>query len=88
MHNFCLADGYNRSEACVVMLLQRASEAKRSYGTLLSVKSKQFGDHQGHLSEHMGHHYKSILLESYEEANIDPSQVEYIEAYGSGIKVK
>jgi len=69
------------------MLLQRASEAKRSWGTLLSVKSSQFGDHRGHLTEHTGSHFKSLLLDAYEEANIDPATVEYVEAYGSGIKV-
>jgi len=84
---FILADGYNRSEACIVMLLQKASEAKRSYGTLLSVKSIQFGDHQGHVIEHVGNNFKSLLLDSYKEANIDPASIEFIEAYGSGIKV-
>eukprot|EP00102_Acyrthosiphon_pisum_P016442 XP_008187406.1 PREDICTED: fatty acid synthase-like [Acyrthosiphon pisum] len=80
------ADGYNRSEACIVMYLQKASEAKRSYGTLLSVRSVQFGDHEGHITEHNGNHFKSLLLDSYKQANIDPASVEYIEAYGSGIK--
>lgn len=82
-----VADGYNRSEACIVMFLQKVSEAKRSYGTLLSVKSVQFGDHQGHITEHIGDHYKSLLLDTYREANIDPATVEFVEAYGSGIKV-
>lgn len=69
------------------MLLQRLSEAKRSYGSLLSVKSVQFGDHQEHITEHSGDNLKSLLLDTYKEANVDPSTVEYIEAYGSGIKV-
>jgi len=69
------------------MYLQKASEAKRSYGTLLSVRSVQFGDHEGHISEHSGNNFKSLLLDSYKQANIDPASVEYIEAYGSGIKV-
>lgn len=82
-----LADGYNRSEACIVMYLQKSSEAKRSYGTLLSVRSVQFGDHEGHITEHNSINFKSLLLDSYEEANIDPASIEYIEAYGAGIKV-
>jgi len=69
------------------MYIQKASEAKRSYGTLLSVKSVQFGDHGGHITEHDGNNFKSLLLDSYKQANIDPASVEYIEAYGSGIKV-
>ncbi|XP_016657076.1 fatty acid synthase isoform X4 [Acyrthosiphon pisum] len=80
------ADGYNRSEACIVLYLQKASEAKRSYGTLLNVKSMQFGNHDGHLTEHDGNHFKSLLLDSYKEADIDPATVDFIEAYGSGIK--
>jgi len=84
---FFLADGYNRSEACIVMYLQKASEAKRSYGTLLSVRSVHFGDHEGHITEHNRNNLKSLLLDSYKQANIDPASVEYIEAYGSGIKV-
>jgi len=69
------------------LYLQKASEAKRSYGTLLNVKSMQFGNHDGTLTEHDGNHFKSLLLDSYKEANIDPATVDFIEAYGSGIKV-
>lgn len=47
----------------------------------------QFGDQQGHITEHVGNHFKSLLLRSYKEANIDPASVEFIEANGSGIKV-
>lgn len=83
----CLADGYNRSEACVVMLLQKASDAKRSYGTLLNVRSMQFGDNQEHILEHVGADFKSLLINSYAEVNIDPATVEFVEANGSGIKV-
>ncbi|KAF0755952.1 fatty acid synthase-like isoform X1 [Aphis craccivora] len=80
------ADGYNRSEACIVFYLQKASEAKRSYGTLVNVKSVQFGNHLGNITEYNENHFKSLLLDSYKEANIDPASIDYIEAYGSGIK--
>lgn len=69
------------------MYLQKASEAKRSYGTLLSVRSVQFGDHESHITEHNGNNFKSLLLDTYKQANINPASMEYIEAYGSGIKV-
>lgn len=81
------ADGYNRSDACVVMFLQRASEAKRSYGTLVNVKSMYFGDNPGQLVKYVKNQFKTLLLESYMESNIDPASVEFVEAYGSGIKV-
>jgi len=69
------------------LYLQKASEAKRSYGTLLNVKSMQFGNHIENITEYDGNHFKSLLLDSYKEANIDPATVDFIEAYGSGIKV-
>lgn len=69
------------------MLLQKGSEAKRSYGTLLGVKSTQFGDHRGHIIEHVGSDFKKCLLDAYEEADVDPATVEFVEAYGCGIKV-
>ena len=47
----------------------------------------QFGNHDGTLTEHDGNHFKSLLLDSYKEADIDPATVDFIEAYGSGIKV-
>lgn len=69
------------------MFLQKASEAKRSYGTLLSVNSVQFGENPEHISEHDGIHFKSLLSDCYKKANVDPASVEYVEAYGSGIEV-
>lgn len=81
------ADGYNRSDGCVVMFLQRVSEAKRSYGTLVNVKSMHFGDTLGQLVNYDRNQFKTLLLESYKESNIDPASVEFVEAYGSGIKV-
>jgi len=84
---FFLADGYNRSEACIVLLLQKASEAKRSYGSLLSVSTVNFGDNHEHITEHNEIHLKSLLVDSYKNVNIDPDSVEYVEAHGSGIEV-
>lgn len=84
----CLADGYNRSDASIVMFLQRASEAKRNYATLVGVKSQQFGDNHNYIMSHKKNHFKSLLLDCYQEANVDPATVNFVEAYGSGIQVK
>jgi len=53
----------------------------------VNVKSVQFGNHFGNITEHNENNFKSLLLDSYKEANIDPASIDYIEAYGSGIKV-
>jgi len=52
------------------------------------VKSTQFGDHGGHIIGNVGNHFKSLLLDTYGEVNVDPATVDFVEAYGSGIKVK
>lgn len=84
-----IADGYNRSEASIVLLLQKASEAKRSYCTLLSVNSMTLGNTNLHIAEHdVGDCFKTFLLDCYEQNKIDPVSVEYIEANGSGLKVR
>lgn len=67
--------------------MQKASEAKRSYGTIVSVKSYSSGDHRNLLADHSKDDLKTLLLNTYKEANIDPLSLEYLEAYGSGIKV-
>jgi hypothetical protein len=70
------------------VLLQKASEAKRNYGTLLGVKSKMYGDNDNCLTAYSSQHFKSLLVDCYKEANIDPTTIDFVEAYGSGIKVK
>lgn len=82
-----LADGFNRSESCVAILLQNSLDAKRSYGTLMSVKMEQYGDLRGVFTNYSTEHYKEIIMEAYKEAGVDPASVAYIEADGCGIKV-
>uniref|UniRef100_A0A2S2P8N0 Fatty acid synthase n=1 Tax=Schizaphis graminum TaxID=13262 RepID=A0A2S2P8N0_SCHGA len=79
------ANGMNRSESCVVVLLQKLSEAKRSYATLLSATSL-FGETNDLFYHYSDHLYKEVLLNAYKEANVDPAKVAYIEGEGLGIK--
>lgn len=69
------------------MFLQKASSAKRSYGSLLSANLKYFGDYMDPITSCSKEFLKSTIVEAYQEAKINPNEVEYIEAYGSGIKV-
>lgn len=79
------ANGMNRAESCVVVLLQKLSEAKRSYGTILGATGI-FGETDDLFCHYSDHLYKEILLNAYKEANIDPAKVAYIEGEGLGIK--
>lgn len=76
----------NRGESCVVVLLQKSTEAKRSYGTLLNVTSL-FGETNNLFYHYSGDIYKEVLLSAYKEARVDPAKVAYIEGEGLGVKV-
>lgn len=71
----------------MAILLQNSLDAKRSYGTLMSVKMEQYGELRGVFTNYSTEHYKQIIMEAYEEAGVDPANVAYIEAEGCGIKV-
>ncbi|KAK3609643.1 hypothetical protein CHS0354_028847 [Potamilus streckersoni] len=81
------ASGYCRSDGVVVLLLQKRSQAKRIYATILNTKNIT-GQNQG-----TGPAYPSVSLqmqllsEIYQEAGVDHTYVEYIEANAIGHKM-
>lgn len=81
-----LANGMNRAEACVAVFVQKSTEAKRSYGTLLNATGI-FGETDNLLYHYSDNLYKEVLLNAYKEARVDPAKVAYIEGEGLGIKV-
>jgi acyl transferase domain-containing protein len=68
------------------VLLQKLSEAKRSYATILSA-SGIFGETNDLFYHYSDHLYKEVLINAYKEANVDPAKVAFIEGEGLGIKV-
>lgn len=80
------ANGTNRAESCVSVVLQKASEAKRSYGTLLNATGL-FGETNDLLCHYSDQHYKEVLINAYKEANVDPGIVAYVEGEGLAVKV-
>lgn len=82
-----LADGYNRAESSVSFFLQNKLDAKRSYCTLVNIKMEQHGGLRGVLTDHSTEYFRKIIMETYEEAGIDPATVAYVEADGYAIKV-
>lgn len=81
------ANGFNRSEACVTLILQNSLDARRSYGTILGAKMEQFGDLKGVFTNYSTERCKQLIMETYEEAGVDPADITYIEADGCAIKV-
>lgn len=76
----------NRGEACVSVFLQKSTEAKRSYGTLLNVIGI-FGETNDLFYHYSDSLYKETLLKVYKEAGVDPAKVAYVEGEGLGVKV-
>uniref|UniRef100_A0A8D9DYQ6 Fatty acid synthase n=1 Tax=Cacopsylla melanoneura TaxID=428564 RepID=A0A8D9DYQ6_9HEMI len=79
------AGGYNRSEAIVSFYVQRKENARRSYGSIVEVGLKTFGDRDAIFAQnHSPQELKSLLEEVYE--NVDKSQIGFVEADGSGVR--
>lgn len=81
------ADGYAKGEACVAAFLQKRSDAKRIYLSIVGIKQNNDG------FKDMGITYPSwqiqsrLISETLREANIDPKEVKYIEAHATGTPV-
>ncbi|KAG9267961.1 fatty acid synthase [Astyanax mexicanus] len=80
-------NGYCRSEAAVAVLLMKKSMAKRVYATVLNAGNNTDGYKEQGVTFPSGDMQQLLVRSLYQEANISPEQVEYIEAHGTGTKV-
>lgn len=80
-------NGYVRSEAAVVIYLQKASNAKRVYATILNAKTNTDGYKEQGITFPSGEMQNKLIKEVYSEAGVNPSDVVYVEAHGTGTKV-
>ncbi|KAL0983890.1 hypothetical protein UPYG_G00134400 [Umbra pygmaea] len=80
-------NGYCRSEAAVVVLLTKRSMAKRIYATVLNAGNNTDGYKEQGVTFPSGEMQQKLVRSLYQEVNITPDQVEYIEAHGTGTKV-
>ncbi|XP_029644700.1 fatty acid synthase isoform X1 [Octopus sinensis] len=78
------ANGYVRSEAVVVIFLQKAKNAKRIYATLVHSKNNADGNKERGITFPSGEVQKKLITEVYSEAGVDPKNVAYVEAHGTG----
>ena len=78
------ANGYVRSEACVVFFLQKSSVAKRIYCTILNAKSNSDGYKVEGITFPSLVGQKNLVSEVYKEVGIDPATITYIEAHCTG----
>ncbi|XP_044270431.1 fatty acid synthase [Tribolium madens] len=80
-------NGYVRSEAAVVVFLQKASVAHRVYATVLGSKINTDGFKEQGITFPAGSMQNQLIRETYAEFGVDPNEVSYVEAHGTGTKV-
>jgi amino acid adenylation domain-containing protein len=81
------ADGYVRSEGCGVVVLKRLSDALEDGDTILGLirgsAINQDGRSNG-LTAPNGQAQQAVIRSALQDANVSPSQIDYIEAHGTG----
>lgn len=78
--------GYVRSDGCVTILLQKASQARRIYSTILNVRTNTDGGKELGITFPDGKMQNRLIRETYEEIGLNPADVVYVEAHGTGTK--
>lgn len=86
-HYVCTGNGYVRSEAVVVIFLQKASVAKRVYATVVNARTNTDGSKEQGITFPSGACQKKLIKEVYAEVGLNPADVTYVEAHGTGTKV-
>ncbi|KAF7488070.1 Fatty acid synthase [Sarcoptes scabiei] len=81
------ADGFVRSETIGTLILQRRSQAKRIYATVLHSKVNSDGFKSVGLFAPYWLRQKDLMVQTYEEAGVDPNELVYFEAHGTGTNV-
>lgn len=80
------ANGYARSEAVAVFVIQKAKDAKRIYGSIVHVLSKTINNSIRQVLAPKQEEWKILLDEFYEQCKVDPNEVTFLEADGTALK--
>lgn len=81
------ADGFGRGEGCGVVVLKRLSDAKRDGDNIMAVIRGGAVVHNGAgggITAPSGKAQARVIVEALQDAKIAPSQVQYLEAHGTG----
>lgn len=82
------ASGYARSDGVVVLYIQQACDAKRSYATIVNVKTKYNGNQSAGYLDKSSLNMTNFINEFYAECEVNPEDVEFVEGYGCANKVR
>lgn len=80
-------DGYCRSEAIMAIFLQKSEDCKRIYATLVHSKSNSDGFKEQGITFPSGNMQKALIKDVYHEIGLNPKDISYMEAHGTGTKV-
>lgn len=78
------ANGYVRSETCAVCILQKSSDAKRVYATVVHAKTNTDGYKDAGITYPSWLAQRDLLKDTYEECGVDQNDLIYLEAHGTG----
>jgi polyketide synthase 13 len=81
------ADGYARSEGGGILLLKRVADARRDGDEIIAVIAGSAVNHDGRSNGMLAPNpdaQAAVLRKAYKDAGINPRDVDYIEAHGTG----
>ncbi|XP_055692304.1 fatty acid synthase-like [Lutzomyia longipalpis] len=81
------ANGYVRADACGVLFLQKAKDARRIYSTILNIRTNADGAKEQGITYPSGQMQQCLIEETFKEINLNPLEVVYVEAHGTGTTV-
>ena len=84
------ANGFGRGEGCGVVVLKRLSDARRDDDNILAVIRGGAIVHNGFsggITSPSGKSQSRMMVEALEDAGFKPSQVQYLEAHGTGTEL-
>lgn len=81
------ADGFVKGEGVACLFLQKRSGAKRVYAQVLSSRINVDGAKKMGMVRPSSEQQESLMVNTYEDAGIDPLRLTYFEAHCTGTKV-
>ncbi|XP_057655807.1 fatty acid synthase-like [Diorhabda carinulata] len=80
------AKGYARSEGVVILYIQRSTDARRQYASVVNVATRFDGTTSDKFLSIDEDNMVKFLEEFYEKCEVKSNDVEFVEAYGCGLK--
>ncbi|XP_053214393.1 fatty acid synthase-like [Panonychus citri] len=81
------ANGYLRSESIVAILIQRKSDAKRVYGSLINIAVNNDGFTKEGITFPRLEGQIDVLKRLFKDVHLDPVDIDYVEAHVTGTAV-